>query len=326
MKKGCYPFSLEPEFETRLRQVINTTVEVDIPKYAKMTIAATQKLKKFMYYISKSVPVKINSSDMARDLELDRDELPKYLEYLEKAELVSVLRMKSNGDGILRKMDKLFLHNSNMAYVLSGEQPNTGNSRKNIFFCWTKQKFDTLESPVSDFEIDGKTFEVGGRKKGKKQIENVQDGFRSDIKGDHIEVTTVKTADSISIELNKVTKDILEKYKDTPFKDNKALPNYTNQAMNRDIKELCKLAGINEEIRVTTYKGNVRTDKIQPKWELVGTHTGRRTFIVNALSLGITPNIVMKWTGHSDYKAMKPYIDIVDSIKASSMTKFDGLI
>ena len=149
---------------------------------------------------------------------------------------------------------------------------------------------------------------------------------RSDVKGDHIEVTTVKTADSISIELNKVIRDILEKYKDTPFKDNKALPNYTNNAMNRDIKELCKLAGINEEIRVTTYKGNVRTDKIQPKWELVGTHTGRRTFIVNALSLGITPNIVMKWTGRSDYKAMKPYIDIVDSIKASEMTKFDGLI
>ena len=67
----------------------------------------------------------------------------------------------------------------------------------------------------------------------------------------------------------------------------------TNQAMNRNVKELCKLASINEEIRVTTYKGNVRTDKIQPKWEFVGTHTGRRTFIVNALSLGITPNIVM---------------------------------
>ena len=107
MKKGCYPFSLEPEFETRLRQVINTTVELDIPKYAKMTIAATRKLKKFMFYISKSVPVKINFSDMARDLELDRDELPKYLEYLEKAELVSVLRIKANGDAILRKMDKL---------------------------------------------------------------------------------------------------------------------------------------------------------------------------------------------------------------------------
>ena len=54
---------------------------------------------------------------MARDLELDRDELPKYLEYLEKAELVSVLRMKANGDAILRKMDKLYLHNPNMAAV-----------------------------------------------------------------------------------------------------------------------------------------------------------------------------------------------------------------
>ena len=52
----------------------------------------------------------------------------------------------------------------------------------------------------------------------------------------------------------------------------------------------------------------------------------RGAFIVNALSLGITPNIVMKRTGHSDYKAMKPYINIVDSIKAGSMTKFDGLL
>ena len=177
MKKGCYPFSLEPEFETRLRQVVNTTVELDIPKYAQMTIAATRKLKKFMYYISRSVPVKINYSDMARDLALDREDLPKYLEYLEKAELVSVLRMKANGDAILRKMDKLYLHNPNMSYVLSGEKPNDGNSRETIFLCWTKHLYDTLESPISDFEIAGKTFEVGGRKKGKKQIQDATEGY-----------------------------------------------------------------------------------------------------------------------------------------------------
>ena len=57
-----------------------------------------------------------------------------------------------------------------------------------------------------------------------------------------------------------------------------------------------------------------------------GTHPDRRTFLVHALSMGISPSIVMKWTGHSDYKAMKPYIDIVDSIKAESMTKFNGLL
>ena len=149
---------------------------------------------------------------------------------------------------------------------------------------------------------------------------------RSDIKGDHMDVTTIKTGDSVSIELNDITKAILEKYKDVPLKDNKALPSYTNQAMNRSLKELCQLAEINDPIRITTYKGNVRHDDVCPKWELVGTHTGRRTFIVNALSLGIPPNVVMKWTGHSDYKAMKPYIDIVDSIKAESMTKFNNLL
>ena len=148
---------------------------------------------------------------------------------------------------------------------------------------------------------------------------------RNDVKEDHIEVTTMKTADSLTIELNTRTKAILEKYKDIQFPGNKALPVIQNQPMNRDLKELCKLAGINEEIRVTTYKGNERKDEIHPKWELIGTHTGRRTFIVNALSLGIPPNVVMKWTGHSDYKAMKPYIDIVDSTKAESMKKFDTL-
>lgn len=149
---------------------------------------------------------------------------------------------------------------------------------------------------------------------------------RNDIKDDHIEVTTIKTADSVQIELNAVTRSILEKYKDFTFDGDKALPVIQNQPMNRELKDLCKLVGINEKIRITTYKGNQRNDEIKEKWELIGTHTGRRTFIVNCLSLGIAPNVVMKWTGHSDYKSMKPYIDIVDEIKASEMTKLDKLI
>ena len=149
---------------------------------------------------------------------------------------------------------------------------------------------------------------------------------KRDLKDGFIEVTTVKTADSLTIELNDVTKGILEKYKDYKFKDGKALPVICNQTMNRELKDLCKMAGIDEEIRITTYKGNQRIDEVKHKWELVGTHTGRKTFIVNALSLGVPPDVVMKWTGHSDYKAMKPYIDIVDSVKADSMTKFNGLL
>ena len=149
---------------------------------------------------------------------------------------------------------------------------------------------------------------------------------KNDIKGDQMVVTTIKTADTVFIELNKVTREILEKYKEIEFENGKALPVIQNQPMNRDLKTLCRLAGINEEVKIITYKGSERQEVTKQKWELVGTHTGRRTFIVNALSLGIPPNVVMKWTGHADYKSMKPYIDIVDSIKAESMSKFDNLI
>ena len=149
---------------------------------------------------------------------------------------------------------------------------------------------------------------------------------KTDVKGDHIEVTTIKTGDSVSIKLNKNAQAILEKYKNVPFPGNRALPSFTNQAMNRSLKELCQLAGIDEPVRITTYKGSARKDEIHPKWELIGTHTGRRTFIVHALSMGISPSVVMKWTGHNDYKAMKPYIDIVDSAKDEAMAKFDTLL
>lgn len=148
---------------------------------------------------------------------------------------------------------------------------------------------------------------------------------RSDIKGDPIEVTTVKTSDSLIIELNDHSWAILEKYKDVEFENDKALPVITNQKMNDYLKELAELAEINEPVRQTYYKGNERIDEVTPKYALLGTHAGRRTFICNALALGIPPQVVMKWTGHSDYKAMKPYIDIADDIKANAMSKFNQL-
>lgn len=149
---------------------------------------------------------------------------------------------------------------------------------------------------------------------------------RSDIKPDHMEITTMKTADSLSIELNAQTKAILEKYADIQFKNDRVLPIITNQKFNTYLKELAQIAGIDEPVRETYYKGNERIDIVTPKYALLGSHTGRRTFICNALALGIPPQVVMKWTGHSDYKAMKPYIDIADDIKAAAMTRFDNLL
>lgn len=58
----------------------------------------------------------------------------------------------------------------------------------------------------------------------------------------------------------------------------------TNQKMDEYLKELAELAGINEFIRQTYYKGNEHIDEVTPKYALLGTHTGRRTFICNVLA------------------------------------------
>ncbi|KAF5030995.1 Phage integrase family protein [anaerobic digester metagenome] len=216
-------------------------------------------------------------------------------------------------------------YNTNSAYdTFNPKLKNT--SKKVIFLTW-----DEL-TKLREYQIPSQ----------KQYLERVRDVFlfccftglrysdvfnlrRSDIKENHIEITTVKTADSLIIELNNHSKAILEKYKDIAFQYQKVLPVISNQRMNTYLKELAELAEIKEPVRETYYKGNERIDVVTPKYSLLGTHTARRTFICNALSLGIPANVVMKWTGHSDYKAMKPYIDIADDIKANAMSKFNQL-
>ena len=185
---------------------------------------------------------------------------------------------------------------------------------------------------LTDFEIP----------EDKKYLEKVRDVFlfccytslrysdvynlcHSHIKGSYIDIVTVKTNDRIVIEFNDKSKAIYDKYKDFHFENGKVFPVISNQKMNSYLKDLAELAGLDNPVHQTHYKGNERIETILPKYAVLSTHDARRTFICNALSLGIPANVVMKWTGHSDYKAMKPYIDIADDIKASAMSKFNQL-
>ena len=146
---------------------------------------------------------------------------------------------------------------------------------------------------------------------------------RTDISGDYIYITTQKTNDRLPINLNKYAKAILDKYKGQKFPGGLALPVISNQRMNEYLKHLCELCEINEPITRVNFKAGQREEETQPKYALIGTHAGRRTFICFALSSGIPPQVVMKWTGHSDYKAMKPYIDIAEKVKAEQMAIFE---
>ena len=146
---------------------------------------------------------------------------------------------------------------------------------------------------------------------------------RTNVFQDYIQVTTIKTYETLRIELNDYSKAILDKYKNETYTDNLALPVISNQKMNDYLKELGELCCIDEPVSITYYKGGERYDETYKKYELLTTHCGRRTFISNAIMLGIAPEIVMKWTGHEDYRTMKPYIAIADKAKKDAMDLFN---
>lgn len=170
LREGYYPFFREGNYSMRLNGVIKQIVEDDIPKFAEIEIASVQKLKKLLYVLAQSVPFKPNYSKLERDLCISRNTLPQYLLYLEKAGLIGVLREKASGIKLLEKIEKLYLSNPNEAYVLSESLPDIGTIRETIFFAWMRVGHFVSSSQVSDFEVDGMTFEIGGKNKGKKQL------------------------------------------------------------------------------------------------------------------------------------------------------------
>lgn len=148
---------------------------------------------------------------------------------------------------------------------------------------------------------------------------------RSDITEEGLNVVTKKTHDRVTIELNNYSRAILDKYADLQSPQGLALPVISNQKMNEYLKHLCELCEINEPVNMDYYKAGKKVSEVLPKYDLIGTHAGRRSFVVMALTMGISPEIVMKWTGHSDYQTMKPYIDIVGKAKAAAMERFNQI-
>lgn len=147
----------------------------------------------------------------------------------------------------------------------------------------------------------------------------------SDVSENAITLTTQKTADHLRIELNKYSRALLEKHKGDKNAKDRPLPVPPNQVMNRQLKEIGELCGITVPVHRTWYESGKRKDEILPKWKVLGTHAGRRTFVCLMLRLGVPATTVMQWTGHSDYKAMLPYIAVSDSAKAEAMSKLDSL-
>ena len=188
LRQGYYPYFKEPGYELRLTKTINAILEVDIPKFAELSISASEKLKTLLYIVAQSVPFKPNYSKIARDLDMHRNAVSDLMVWLDKADLINILRDDVEGYKLLGKANKIYLNNPNLAYALSDDEPNIGNIRETIFLAWLRATHKVTASSVSDFKVGKYTFEVGGKKKGQHQIKDVEHAYvvKDDIEYGHL--------------------------------------------------------------------------------------------------------------------------------------------
>jgi predicted AAA+ superfamily ATPase len=177
LKRGYYPFALEQDFDLKLMQVINQTLESDIPAYATMNVSTGRKLKQLMAIVAESVPFKPNMSKISEMLSISRNNIADYLLYMEEAGMVSQLRFETKGIRGLGKVDKVYLDNTNLVYGLAHENPNKGNIRETFFMNQLRVAYPIVSSVIADFTIDGFDFEIGGKNKSGKQIKTAAKGF-----------------------------------------------------------------------------------------------------------------------------------------------------
>ena len=177
IKEGYYPYFTEDDYYLRLNNVINTVIELDIPRFAELSVTMTEKLKTLLYIIAQSVPFKPNFSKIGRDLDIHRNSVSDLVVWLEKAGLINILRDETQGIQLLGKVNKVYLNNPNISYILSDNDPDIGNIRETIFLAWIKPLYHVTSSSVADFKVNEYTFEVGGKKKGTKQIDGVENAF-----------------------------------------------------------------------------------------------------------------------------------------------------
>ena len=180
LKYGYYPFYFEnrEDYLIKLTQTVNTVIESDIPSIFPMEYTNTTLLKKLVILICESNPYKPNIKTLLDKMGMksDYNRLYKYLYYLHKAKILTIVGAKTRGDSIFTKPEKIYLNNPNLHYAYCRDA-EIGTIRE-VFFRAMLFKY-TLSVPAKgDFLVEERyTFEVGGRNKTKKQIKGLENSF-----------------------------------------------------------------------------------------------------------------------------------------------------
>ncbi len=189
LKQGYFPFGLqleEKDFQKRLLQVLNTVLEVDLAYIEGYSVSNIIKIKRLLGVLAEIVPYQPNISDLALRLSLGRDTVLAYLNHLQQAGILNFIYSAKAGMSNLRKPEKIYLENTNLAYALK-EQPNIGSIRES-FLLNQLQSIDCLVTlpEKGDFVIDqNTTVEVGGKNKAFEQIKDLNNAY---VLADDIEI------------------------------------------------------------------------------------------------------------------------------------------
>lgn len=177
LRRGYYPFGRDAAYDIELQQVVAQTMESDIPLYLNTNVSVGRKLKQLLMVVAESVPFKPVMQKLAEVTGISRNYIQDYLMYMERAGMIAQLRDAVGGIRGLGKTEKVYLDNTNLIYALAPNRADIGNVRETFFMNQMRVVGDVMCSPVSDFLTNGMTFEIGGRKKGQKQISEVDKGY-----------------------------------------------------------------------------------------------------------------------------------------------------
>ncbi|MBT5935909.1 AAA family ATPase [Sulfurimonas sp.] len=177
---GYYPFYFDKQssYKIKLNETINTVLEVDIPSIFKIEYQNIQNLKKLLLILCQSVPYTPNVNELLGKMGMGSDyrSLYRYLDYLHKSKIITLLRPKTKGDNLFSKPQKIYFNNSNLHYAYC-DNPNIGTIRE-VFFKSMLFEHSLVVAKKGDFLIDDKyIFEIGGKNKNYKQIKNLPNSY-----------------------------------------------------------------------------------------------------------------------------------------------------
>ena len=176
---AVYPFYRDAgkDFLVRLKEVVDTVIESDLPAVEKITYDTVDKCKKLLMIIAENVPLQPNVDKSATSLGTTRDTLLKLLYKLDKAEILELLTVELKSYKKLVKPEKIYLGNTNLMYALS-PKIEIGTLRETFFIDQCASVGTVQMPPKGDFLVNGKyLFEVGGEGKTFDQIADIPNSY-----------------------------------------------------------------------------------------------------------------------------------------------------